>query len=179
VMQGLGSSAAKRMSVPRMRLGTALVGMVVACTSIQAVAMEPLYPAVTKEALPGEWAGYWRGKPIGDIELISMELDQSLRGTLARTSADGYSLVYEIDRVILESGKITVRAHDRARPSVEAVLEASGGVFGNDGWLDATLTDKRNDHLVFQVRLEKTPDRLLAKIARMLRSVRAARKGGR
>jgi hypothetical protein len=146
--------------------------------SAQSSATEPLYPAVTKEALAGEWAGYWRGKPLGDILLISMEIGQNLRGTVARTSADGYSLVYDIDQIIVESGKVTVRGHDRSRPNVQVVMEGSGGVLGLDGWIDAVVTDKRNDHLVFHVRLEKAPEHLAAKLGRMLRAVRVARKSG-
>jgi hypothetical protein len=122
------------MRLPWTRVRSLALLVVFSCVSVEASATEPFYPAVTKEALAGEWAGYWRGKPLGDILLIAMEIDRNLRGTLARTSTDGYSLIYEIDHVIVESGKVTVRGHDRSRPNVQVLMEASGGVLGVDGW---------------------------------------------
>ncbi len=141
-----------------------------------AVAKEPEYPAPTAESLSGEWAGYWRGKPLGFIVLFTLNLDAKLRGTIIRSAGSGVAAVYDIDETVVSSGVVSIRAHDRERPKIRAILEAKGGVWETDGWLDATVTDRRFDNLVFQVRLEKTPENLARKLHRMLS---AARRAGR
>jgi hypothetical protein len=139
-----------------------------------AVAMEPEYPAPTAESLKGEWAGYWRGKPLGFIVLFTLNLDAKLRGTIVRNTGSAVAAVYDIDEAVVSSGVVSIRAHDRERPKIEAVLEAKGGVWETDGWLDATFTDRRTDSLVFQVRLEKAPENLARKLHRMLSAARKA-----
>jgi len=144
-----------------------------------AFAMEPEYPPPTAENLSGEWAGYWRGKPLGLIVLFTLHLDAKLRGTIVRNTGSGIAATYDIDETTVTSGLVRVRAHDRERPKVEAVLEGTGGVWNSDGWLDVTFTDYRNDHLVFRFRLEKTPDSLVRKLQGMLSKARVARRTGK
>ncbi|MBN1524993.1 MAG: hypothetical protein JW904_10940 [Spirochaetales bacterium] len=138
-----------------------------------ALAMEPEYPAPTKASLSGEWAGYWRGKPVGAVVLFTLTLDQNLRGTIVRSMKRAVVGVYDIDETVVSSGAILIRAHDRAHPGFQATLEAKGGVWESDGWLDAAFTDRGND-VVFEVRLEKSPEALVRKLRRMLSAARKA-----
>ena len=138
-----------------------------------ALAMEPVFPAPTRASLVGEWAGYWRDKPGGTIVHFTLTLDTSLRGTIVRSMKRSVVVIYDIDETTVTSGTVLIRAHDRAYPKGEAIVEAKGGVWEDDGWLDAKITDRGN-HVGFDVCLEKAPDALARNLQRMLSRARKA-----
>lgn len=152
------------------------------CAAAGAVAFEVHTPPITDATAVGEWVAHWHGPEAENLILLSFDLSSALRGTFTRAQASGDVLGYAIVGVKTESGNFQLDAIGTGKPGGARILvRGAGWASAEEGWIDATVTEARPSGrpLEFHVRFEKAPDRLAAKLRRMLAASRQARKSVR
>jgi hypothetical protein len=144
-----------------------------------ASSLEARTPPLTAATSVGEWVAHWHGPERENLVLLSFDLSHELRGTFVRTRATGESLAYAITGVKVESGKFDLNAVGTGQTTAAKLgLRGTGWASEGEGWIDAIVTEttKGGSVTVFQVRFEKAPDKMAAKLGRMLLANRRARK---
>lgn len=156
-------------------------GLVVVATlhaAPAALAFEVHTPAITAPTAVGEWVAHWHGPEAENLILLSFDLSNALRGTFTRAHTTGDVLGYKITRVKVDSGNFQLDAIGTGKPrGAKILVRGTGWASPGEGWIDATVTETTplGHTLEFHVRFEKGPDKMAAKIRRMLAASRRLR----